>query len=275
MSVYINNFNSIGRGNVGLFEYYFDLGESNVDTMLQAVRDGETVWTVDKNSGVTVGDINIFMCAVTSKDNINGIKTYVRNELGKEENRFYDEECRLYKKYAGTLMAIGIVKDMPYTDERMAFVPFDRIKGFDNPVPYSEFRDFISVSKTGSMTSVGYKEYVQLLSIIKKYNPGIDLSEFERDPYASVQVKTLKRAPESNRISVTSASTVEKEKTTEMTAAECINMFPVGCRVEHKTFGNGVVKENCEKRITIDFEDGEQRCLGGDFCVKNGLLKKI
>lgn len=52
-------------------------------------------------------------------------------------------------------------------------------------------------------------------------------------------------------------------------------MFPIGCSVRHKTFGNGVVKMNDNTRITVLFEGDVEKTIGAEFCVEKKLIEKI
>ena len=51
--------------------------------------------------------------------------------------------------------------------------------------------------------------------------------------------------------------------------------FPIGCKVRHKKFGDGVVKDISDGVITIMFMNESEKELGADFCIKNKLLEKI
>ena len=60
----------------------------------------------------------------------------------------------------------------------------------------------------------------------------------------------------------------------KITDEECAKLYPVNCRVSHKSFGLGTVKEIADGIITIDFDKGGNKDLGVEFCIKNELLEK-
>lgn len=76
---------------------------------------------------------------------------------------------------------------------------------------------------------------------------------------------------------ITKASPVEKViEPPKMSDEECKAMFPIGSRVTHKSFGEGIVKDINEGKVSIFFDsDQKERVLEIDFCVKNDLLKGI
>ena len=55
---------------------------------------------------------------------------------------------------------------------------------------------------------------------------------------------------------------------------ECAKLYPINCRVNHKSFGSGIVKRIHDGIITIDFDEDGNKELGVDFCIKNKLLEK-
>ena len=51
--------------------------------------------------------------------------------------------------------------------------------------------------------------------------------------------------------------------------------FPEGCKVKHRKFGTGIVKKTDKGIITVQFNSGEIKDLGAEFCVEKGLLEKL
>lgn len=80
-----------------------------------------------------------------------------------------------------------------------------------------------------------------------------------------------KKPAESQAVIPTKKAPVADKKITD---DECLAMFPIGCRVSHNKFGEGVVKSVSEGVIIIEF-DGEDKKLGADFCVKNKILNRL
>ena len=62
---------------------------------------------------------------------------------------------------------------------------------------------------------------------------------------------------------------------TQISDEECAKKYPVNCRINHKSFGQGKVKKIDDGIITITFDKGGNKELGIDFCIKNNLIKKI
>ncbi len=60
----------------------------------------------------------------------------------------------------------------------------------------------------------------------------------------------------------------------KITDEECARLYPVNCRVNHKSFGSGIVKKIHDGIITIEFDEDGNKELGLDFCIKNKLLEK-
>lgn len=63
-------------------------------------------------------------------------------------------------------------------------------------------------------------------------------------------------------------------KTAEISDEECSRLFPVQCRIYHKSFGFGNVKSIDDGIITINFDRGGTKELSVNFCVKNKLIEK-
>ena len=61
----------------------------------------------------------------------------------------------------------------------------------------------------------------------------------------------------------------------KMSDEDIKKMFPIGCIVRHKKFGDGVVKDISDGVIIIKFMNESEKELGADFCIKNKLLEKI
>ena len=60
----------------------------------------------------------------------------------------------------------------------------------------------------------------------------------------------------------------------KITDEECAKLYPVNCRVKHKSFGLGIVKKITGGRITITFDKDGNKELGVDFCIKNKMLEQ-
>ena len=66
-----------------------------------------------------------------------------------------------------------------------------------------------------------------------------------------------------------------KKKIQKFSDRESMNLFQVGSRVIHKTYGTGTVKKVGGGKVTIAFDKGREVMLALDVCVKNELLKLV
>ena len=66
-----------------------------------------------------------------------------------------------------------------------------------------------------------------------------------------------------------------KKKKQTLSDRESKNLFPVGSKVVHKTYGSGTVKTVGRGKITVAFDNGREVMLSLDVCVKNKLLKRV
>lgn len=69
-------------------------------------------WTVKKDA--QINDIVVFMCAKTSKDHMGHVCAQCK-EIGNQKLLIYaEQERQLYKKYAGMIVGLGIIQELPY-----------------------------------------------------------------------------------------------------------------------------------------------------------------
>ena len=84
---------------------------------------------------------------------------------------------------------------------------------------------------------------------------------------------------DSNADSQTRIETIKKPVVSDgvpkMSDEDIKKMFPIGCIVRHKKFGDGVVKDISDGAISIQFMDESEKELGVEFCIKNKLLEKV
>ena len=154
-------------------------GLTNIDHILNFESTTQE-WTVDRNC--SVNDTVFFMCAVTSKDHMrrlrNTVKKCVESELLKEEYLDYaNEKLALYQQYAGHIVAIGRIVEEPFMSDLSGYGnPAWKTKWYakigdyhltDNAVSIDDYRGFISVSRTGSITKLSDEQSRQLLELIE------------------------------------------------------------------------------------------------------------
>lgn len=73
----------------------------------------------------------------------------------------------------------------------------------------------------------------------------------------------------------TSPVSKPKKKIQKFSDRESMNLFRVGSRVVHKTYGSGTVKKVEVGKVTVAFDKGREVMLALDICVKNELLKLV
>ena len=92
-------------------------------------------------------------------------------------------------------------------------------------------------------------------------------------------LRVRKHSSDSNSDIQTRIETIKKPVVSDgvpkMSDEDIKKMFPIGCIVRHKKFGDGVVKNISDGVITIKFTNESEKELGVDFCIKNKLIEKI
>lgn len=154
--------------------FYNSNGYTNLDILLtDANCTGETEWTVDKDC--KVGDTVLFMCAKTAKDHIGHVCAEAKRLGDDELIEFAEEEREKYSKVSGYLLAIGILEEPPF--QSASEFPYQSwrspwygkvgdLKLFENPIYIGDFRDFIIISRTGSITKLTDDQWSQLKRVI-------------------------------------------------------------------------------------------------------------
>lgn len=149
-------------------------GYTSLEILLtDATISGKTEWTVDKDC--QVGDIILFMCAKTAKDHIAHVCAEAKRLNDDELINFAEEEREKYNKYAGSIIAIGVLAGVPFQD--VSEFPYQGwkspwygkvgdLKLLENPISIDEFRGFIKISRTGSITKLTSEQWEHLKQII-------------------------------------------------------------------------------------------------------------
>ena len=160
---------------------------SNLDILLNDYQDG-TEWSVP--SDAEVGDTVFFMCAKTSVDSrhMARVRKQAMQAGDAELIRIAEEQYSLHKRYAGKILAVGILTDDPYEELSAGgrsswFAEIDQINLLANPVDISEFNSFIMVSRTGAITKLSDSQYASLVELIEIKNLGFikNLEQNRRD----------------------------------------------------------------------------------------------
>lgn len=127
-------------------------------------------WTVHKDA--KVGDKVFFMCAKTSRDHMRRVAKQAEAVFDEEIIEFARDNLALYKKYAGKIVAVGEVIEEPFETSDSGYgypawrqtwyAQIGHFKLLERPLDISEFRDFIFVSRTGSVTKLSDEQIAKL-----------------------------------------------------------------------------------------------------------------
>ena len=82
-------------------------------------------------------------------------------------------------------------------------------------------------------------------------------------------------SPSTPRVKNENKSITTPKKVVQAPTIDYAKMFPSGCRVKHKAFGIGIVKNVHKAIVTVDFKDVGLKELGADVCVMMNLLEKL
>ena len=144
-------------------------------------------WTVDKNS--KVGDAVFFMCAKTSKEHMGHVCAEVKRcDDPSEIIDFAEAKRELYKKYAGNIVAVGVIEEDPFQTEDSGYAcqhwrnpwyaKIGKFQLLSTPIHISEYCDYITVSRTGSITRLTNEQEDTLKKQIQEKNPQIDIRRY-------------------------------------------------------------------------------------------------
>lgn len=180
MKSFITNFQSPVELD-DLIDRYEGDGMTNIDHVLQVKENESLIWTVNKNA--QVGDVVLFMCAKTSIEKIRSLVKAVKEENNEELLNYTIKKRDIYSKYAGKIIAIGVVADSPYQTYDSGYsyhywrspwyAQIKEIKRLENTVSIDEFRDFIKVSRTGAITILSDEQWHELKELIETKNNNI------------------------------------------------------------------------------------------------------
>lgn len=176
MNRFISNFQSPVEIE-DLIDRYENGEVTNLDLLLDYENNLPVEWTVYKES--RVGDKIYFMCAKTSKDHMGHVCVQAKEE-SQEIYEFAERERALYKKYAGKIIAVGILSEDAFQSTDVGwehpywrspwYAEIDEFQLLDYPIDISEFRDFITVSRTGAITLLSDEQSQKLDMIIENKN---------------------------------------------------------------------------------------------------------
>lgn len=160
-----------------IIEIYNDNKKTNLDILLEDIENGFTEWTVSKDSDI--GDEVFLMCAKTSKDHMRSIRKKLVEIDNQDFVKFLNRQVELYDHFAGKIIAKGKILTEPIQDNQdYYFVKskapyFSKIGNIVNVEPnidISEIKDFIMISRTGSITKLDNLQLSKLNNIVDSCN---------------------------------------------------------------------------------------------------------
>lgn len=218
--IFIANFNN-SRYLSDLEELYEDYKGTNINFLMDDFPSGKTRWSVPKNTHL--GDVIILMCAKEARHNLGMATSSIPDDYGEEFLTFVDEQKALYKKYSGHILGYGIVSAEPENDGGRWMSDIDKLCQFSNPIYIDDFRSFISISKTNSITYINDEQWERLKWVINQKNPEVftdviapDAEVFEKEFEAAVKkaiskpIDQLRKAAEKNSSKATASTVTTK-----------------------------------------------------------------
>lgn len=177
MAAFITNFQSPVELD-DLIDRYERGKITNLDMVLGHKKFAPLEWTVDKDA--SIGDTVYFMCAKTSADHMGHLCALLRN-MGMEGEDLYAfalTQRSAYREYAGSIVAVGHVGEKPFQTEVSGwdspywrspwYAKIEDMELLNKPVNIAQFRDFIKVSRTGSITKLSERQWCDLQELIIK-----------------------------------------------------------------------------------------------------------
>ena len=171
MAVYILNFNN-SRDPADIKRYYDNYGETNIDFLLKGFKEGTTNWSVPQK-GIP-GEIVVFMCAKTARANLGLASSHLISSSDKAFLNFLDRQKDLYKQYSGNIIGCGVIASKPEhddTDNRW-YADIQYLTPFKRIIALEEFKNFIKISQTNSITYINDSQWERLKWTINTQNPG-------------------------------------------------------------------------------------------------------
>ena len=151
----------------GLYDLYKG---TNINFLMDSFAAGEAGWSVSPKA--SPGDTIIFMCAKTAKDKLGMVTSHIPTEYDDEFRVFIDQQKILYKKYSGHILGFGVVASTPEKDGSWWMADIIQLRKLTNPIYIDEFRGFITISKTGSITHISADQWERLRWVVNQKNPG-------------------------------------------------------------------------------------------------------
>ena len=166
--IFITNFNNSKDIN-DIKQSYDNYKGTNLNFILEDFSKGNTRWSVPKTA--LPGDIVLFMCANEARHNLGMAASNIQNNYDSDFIQFLDDQKSLYKQYSGRILGYGIVQSAPEKEEAWWMSEISHLVKFTNAIASDDFKTFISVSRTNSITSLTDGQWERLKWVINQKNP--------------------------------------------------------------------------------------------------------
>ena len=171
--IIITNFNVSKQ--LGDVKYDYDNNKySNINTIINDFKTGHTTWSVLKNSAP--GDVVIFMCAKEARHNLGMATSHIPANYSKAFKTWIDGQKSLYKQYSGYLLGYGVIDSIPQQDGNWWMADINQLQQFPVPIHIDDFRSFITIARTNSITKIDDTQGERLKWQINQKNPGFFLN---------------------------------------------------------------------------------------------------
>ena len=129
------------------------------------------------------------MCAKSARNNLGMATSHIPSDYSNEFHAFVDQQKTLYKKYSGFLLGCGEIASFPEYVNGLNWwmARISPLRSFGNPIYIDDFRSFITISRTNSITELDDNDWERLRWEVNRKNPGFFENVIPPDP------ETLKR----------------------------------------------------------------------------------
>ena len=152
---------------------------------IELLQDEKVWWTLPKYA--RANDVVFFMHAYSAYQTIKDLEKQLIDfkDISEKKIKLLQESLdrgkELHKRYGGKIFAVGFVVEDPQEDDSLdpdkkhwrshTYAGISDIWHLSLPIDISEFRDFLSISRFGSVTKVGPEQFEKLRDLIRKKNP--------------------------------------------------------------------------------------------------------
>ncbi len=154
-------------------KYDYDNNYSSIDSILDDFTGGTTSWSVSRNT--VPGDIVVFMCAKEARHNLGMATSHIPASYGQSFVNWVNNQKATYQKYSGCILGYGVVSSYPTQDPYSNYWMADikQLKQFIIPIHIDEFRSFITIARTNSITKIDDEQWERLKWVVNLKNPGM------------------------------------------------------------------------------------------------------